>query len=588
MVVSGGELLLRCLAREQVRYIFGIVGDQWNSFIDVIARKMGIQLIGTRHEAAAAHMADAYARTTGEPGVCLGTVGPGAANLVGGVYPAYADGIPLVVLTAQNQTWRIYPDQGSMQGLDQINLFKPIVKWNAVVWRLERLPSLVQWAFRVATSGRPGPVQLDFPSDILYGTIDTSPPILPPQRYRPTAGPAADPELIRQAAKILAEAQFPLLHAGSGVLRAKATPEFVQLAEYLSAAVSTSVGARGAIPEDHPLALIPGGPGALQAQASADVVLLVGGRLGDLDFWGKPPAWGTPDRQKLIQLDIAPEMVGVNREVDLALVGDAKATLHLLLSEVQKLTDKRQPSPLLEQCRATQENWLQTHLKLAQEDRTPIHPLRLVKEVRDFFSRNAISCVDGGNTAVWCSYLNRIYEPHTFLWAADSGHLGAGLPYAIGAKLAHPDRQVYLISGDGAFMFNIQELETAARLKVPIVAVVANDRRWGMIAGVQHLLFQDRFYAVDFTDVRYDKIAQAMGCHGERVEDPNEIRPALQRALDSGLPAVIDVIIDRDANLAPPDLPLIGAIWLEGCRPPPIEEEEEEKEKEEELTEALA
>ncbi|MFX1562854.1 MAG: thiamine pyrophosphate-binding protein [Promethearchaeota archaeon] len=582
MVISGGELLLRCLSQEQVRFIFGIIGDQWNSFFDVLAQKgdsLGIDFIGTRHEAAAAHMADAYARATGKPGVCLGTVGPGAANLVGGVYPAFADSVPIIILTAQNQTWRIYPDHGMMQGLDQISLFKPIVKWNAVVWKIERLPQLIQQAFRVATSGRPGPVQLDFPSDILFGTISSTPQLPSPSRYRPTTLPTADPALIGQCAKLLVEAKFPLLHAGSGVMWSEATEDFMHLAEHLSAAVSTSVGARGVIPEDHPLAFIPGGAGALQAQNSADLVLLVGGRLGDLDFWGKPPGWATPDRQKLIQLDVSAEMIGVNREVDLALVGDAKSTLRFLLAEVKRRTEPRTHSDLLKQCQTSQQTWLEAHLKFTKDDRKPIHPLRLIKEVRDFFDRSAISCVDGGNTVVWCSYLNRIYEPRTFIWAADSGQLGPGLPYAIGAKLAHPERQVYLISGDGAFAFNIQELETAARYKVPIVAVIANDRRWGMIAGVQHLLFANRFFGVDFTDIRYDQVAQAMGCHGERVEDPTEIRPALKRAVASGLPAVIDVIIDRDANLNPPDLAIIGAIWLEGCKPPPIEKEKEEKEK---------
>jgi acetolactate synthase-1/2/3 large subunit len=582
MPVSGGELLARCLAQEQVRFIFGIIGDQWNSFYDVLARKgdeLGIEIVDTRHEAAAAHMADAYARTTGKPGVCLGTVGPGAANLVGGVYAAYADSVPLIILTAQNQTWRIYPDSGSTQGLDQVSLFKPITKWNAVVWNINRLPQLVQWAFRVATSGRPGPVHLDFPSDVLYGCVDIAPPVPEPSRYRSTAPATADPSLIGQAAKMLADAQFPLLHAGAGVLWADATQEFVQLAEHLSAAVSTSVGARGVIPEDHSLAFVPGGAGALQAQNCADLVFLVGGRLGDLDFWGKPPGWAPSDRQRLIQLDVAADMIGVNREVDLGLVGDAKSTLRFLLDEVKRRTPRRKASALLGQCQASQQTWLKNYLEIASADHVPIHPLRVVKEVRAFFDRTAISCVDGGNTAIWCSYLNRIYTPRTFLWASDSGHLGAGLPFAVGAKLTHPDRQVYLITGDGAFMLHIHELETAVRRKAPIVAVICNDRRWGMIAGVEHLLFENRFIGVDFTDVRYDKIAEAMGCYGERVEDPEELRPALERAVASKKPAVLDVIIDRDANLNPPDLALIGAVWLEGCKAPPVEKEAKEKKK---------
>lgn len=580
MPKSGGELLAQCLAKEKVPYIFGIIGHQWNSFFDVLARKgekLGIDFITTRHEAAAAHMADAFARTTGKPGVCLGTVGPGAANLVGGVYAAYADSVPIVILTAQNQTWRIYPDTGATQGLDQINLFKPIVKWNAVVWQIERLPLLVQQAFRIATSGRPGPVQLDFPIDILFGTIDAVPSIQLPTRSRQTFPPTADPALIGKAAKMLIEAEFPLIHAGSGVLWANASAELVQLAEHLSAAVTTSPVGRGAIPEDHPLAFPPGVQRGNFARNFADTALLVGGRLGDLDFWGKPPGWKSSDQQKLIQIDIASEMIGVNREVDLALVGDAKSTLQFLLSEVKRRTEPKPPSSLLESCQKNQEKFMEAQRELATIDAKPIHPIRLMKEVRDFFDRDAICCIDGGNCGLWALHLNPIYKPRTFLWAGDSGQLGPGLPFAISAKIAYPDRQVYLISGDGAFMFNIQELETAVRHNVPIIAIIANDRRFGMIAGVQHLLFEDRFFAVDFTDVRYDKVAKAMGCHGERVTKPSEIRPALERAVASKKPAVLDVIIDRDANLNPPELAVVGAIWQDGCKPPPIEEEEKEK-----------
>ncbi|MFW9935337.1 MAG: thiamine pyrophosphate-binding protein [Candidatus Thorarchaeota archaeon] len=580
MKISGGEILAQCLANEEVQYIFGIIGDQWNSFFDVLARKgeqLGIEFVTTRHEAAAAHMADAYARTTRKPGICLGTVGPGAANLVGGVYTAHADSVPLIVLTAQNQRWRIYPDTGMTQGLDQIQLFKPLVKWNAVVWTIDRIPELVRQAFRVALAGRPGPVQLDFPSDILYGTVDSPPLMIPPQKYRVTNQPTSYPTLIGQAAQLLLEAEFPLIHAGTGVLWANASEELVALAEHLSAGVTMSPAARGAIPEDHPLAIEPGLQCGAYAQNCADLVLLVGGRLGDLDFWGKPPGWKPPEKQKLIQIDIESEMIGVNREVDLALVGDAKNTLQFLLSEVKRRSEPKIPSAILEQCQTSRNAFYQSQLKIASEDTEPIHPLRLVKEVRDFFNRTAISCIDGGNINLWTLHLNRIYEPRTHLCASDSGHLGAGLPYAIGAKITHPDRQVYLISGDGSFMFNIQELETAVRHNAPMIAIIANDRRFGMIAGVQHLLFENRYYQVDFTDVRYDKVAQAMGCHGERVTKAKEIRPALKRAVKSKLPAVIDVIIDRDANLNPPELALVGSVWLEGCSPPPVEEEKKEK-----------
>jgi acetolactate synthase-1/2/3 large subunit len=477
----------------------------------------------------------------------------------------------MIVLTGQNQTWKSYPERGSMQSLDQIGLFGPITKWSARVTHWERIPELVQRAFRVAVSGRPGPVLLDLHADILFATGDEESLAfqpMPPGRYRADRGPSADPELVEQAAGMLVEAERPLIHPGGGVLRSGAWHEVRELAEYLSAPVTTSIGACGVLPEDHPLCLIPGGYGALGAQAMADIVLLVGGRLADLDFWGQPPFWGEPEEQKLIQIDIEPENVALNRPVDLALIGDAKAALSALIEAVKRLTPPLPERAEMAEYRTTEETWFAQFEKDAASDKKPIHPLRLMRDVRAFFPREAISVVDGGNTLVWAHYLNRIYEPRSFLWAADSGHLGTGLPYSIGAKLARPDRMVYAICGDGAFGLNIQELETAARLKLPFVVVIANDRQWGMIKAVQMEAYDSRYIGVDFNDVHYDQVAQAFGCHGERVEDPKEIAPALERAVASGKPAVVDVLVDQWANLTPPDLENLDAVWMEGCELP--------------------
>jgi acetolactate synthase-1/2/3 large subunit len=578
--VMGADLLVKCLIQEGVRFVFGIPGGQLCPILDGIRRlggEAGLQFVMTRHEQAAAHRADAYARVTGQPGVCMGTIGPGAADLVPGVYAAWADSIPMVVLTAQNQSWKSYPERGSMQALDQIGLFEPITKWSARVTHWERIPELVQRAFRVAASGRPRPVHLDLHVDVLVATgaeesLTFQP--APPERYRPDRGPVAQPERIERAARMLVEAERPLIHPGGGVLRSGAWSEVRELAEYLSAPVTTSQGARGVLPEDHPLCLIAGGYGALGAQAMADVVLLVGGRLGDVDFWGQPPFWGEPEQQELVQIDVEPENVALNRPVDVALVGDAKATLRALIEVVKRLTppvpertEADDEHPMAEY-RAAQEAWLVQFEKQAASDQKPIHPLRLIRDVRAFFPREAICAVDGGNTNVWAHYLNRVYEPRSFLWAADSGHLGTGLPYAIGVKLARPERAVYAICGDGAFGLNVQELETAARLKLPLVVIVADDRQWGMIKATQMAIYDARYIGVDFDDVRYDQVAQAMGCWGERVEDPQEITPALERAVASGKPAVLDVVVDSWANLTPPDLEYLDAVWMEGCELP--------------------
>ena len=567
--MKGAEALVRCLMEEGVRYVFGVPGDQCNPITDAIYRlggEVGMRFVTTRHEQAAAHMADAWARLTGQPGVCLGTVGPGVADLVPGVYPAWADSVPVIVLGAQNQTWRCYPEHGSMQALDQVALMTPITKWRALVNDVRRMPELVQLAFRAAISGRPAPVYLDLPSNVLCDKIDIEAcPILPPQRYRATAAPVADAGVIEQAADMLARAEWPLIHTGGGVIRAEAWDEVRELAEYLSAPVTTSLGGRGSIPEDHPLCLIPSASGAYKVQAAADVVLLVGGRMGDIDFWGRQPIWGAPDKQRFIQIDIEPQNIGLNRQAEIALVGDAKSTLRALLEAVRIRTGSKMENPMFEEARQAQKAWVDGWEDGAHSDQVPIHPLRLMREVRQFFPRDAIFAQDGGTTAVWAFYQNRIYEPRSFLWAADSGHLGSGLPYAVAAKLAHPEVPVYCITGDGSFGLNAMEMETARRENAPIVVVIANDKAWGMIKGGQRLVYDARYIGVDFTDARYDKLAEALGCYGERVTEPAQIRPALERAVDSGLPAVLDVMVDIDVHTVPPDLVILDSVWMEGC-----------------------
>jgi acetolactate synthase-1/2/3 large subunit len=261
-------------------------------------------------------------------------------------------------------------------------------------------------------------------------------------------------------------------------------------------------------------------------------------------------------------------MIGLNRRVDIGIVGDARSTLRALLATVREHAPRREERASLREYKQVEKNWLQGFEEMSRSDCVPIHHLRLIREVREFFPRDAIAVVDGGNTTVWSLYLNRVYEPNTYLSSAsgDSGHFGSGIPYAIAAKLAAPSRRVYCITGDGAFGFNIQDLETASRLKLPFTFVVANDSAWGMIRSGQTLAYSRRHIGVDLSDIRYDRVAQAMNCHGERVEEPSEIHPALQRAVDSGLPTVLDVVVDREA--VPPDFQTLASMWLEGCELP--------------------
>jgi len=571
-LMNGGEVLVRALQKEGVKWVFGIPGGQLCTFTDAIYRARDVEFIMTHHEAVAASMADAVSRTSDMVGVCTGTVGPGAVNLVTGVYAAYNDSIPMVVITPQIHADRSYPFKGSQQQLNQFELFRPITKWNAVVNRWERIPEMVQWAFRTATTGRPGPVHLDLTVDILFESRDEAElknKLLPPERYRTEMSPAGDPQGVEKAVEMLLAAEKPLIHAGGGVLRAKAWDELRELAEYLQIPVTTSPYARGILPEDHPLLFMPKGIGAIMAESSADVVLSVGCTMSELDFWGQPPMWGEPSAQKLIQVDIDPENIGLNREFDLGIIGDARKIIQQILQKVKEENKPVESREILAEYREFEEKALSGYKEMAESDAKPIHPLRLFSEATDLLSRDGILVMDGGNTALWTLIAGRVYRPRSFLGAEGTGQLGVGLPYAMGAKLTNPDRPVYIFHGDGSFMINCQDVETAVRYRLPIIDIVSNDSAWGMIKGAQHAAFGQRYCGVDFGEIRIDKLAESMGARGIRVEDPEDIRPALEEASGSEVMTVIDAVVDKEANLDVPVLfEMIVGLWLQGCPEP--------------------
>jgi len=555
--ITGGELLLKCLKEEGVSVMFGVLDGSFNPFLAKLD-EYGIRLIAPRHEAAAAHMAEAWARIRGEPAVVIGGIGPGAANMVSGIVTAFAEGSPVIAISGQRRRNIIYPDRGgSFQNVNLLGLYGSVTKWSAGVREWRRLPELIRRAYREATSGRPGPVYLEIPEDVMRGTGDPATVnIWSPSQYRAGKPGAGDPALIAQAAKMLAGSERPLLHAGAGVSWAGAWAEFGALADHLAAAVTTSLAARGVVPEDHPRYFHPLNRDALEAaRTEADVVLAVGARMGELDNWGRAPSWGNPAQQQVIHVDADPASIGLNRPVDLGILGDARAVLAVLLAAVKELIGPRKEHAGFEKYRALSQTWQAQLENALQVSVGQINPGRMVKEVRGFFPREAITVQDGGNTSLWCASFNPILAPRSYLYTAKFGHLGTGLPYAIGAKLAAPGRPVYLISGDGAIGFNIQELETARRHDARIIVVVVCDRGWGMERSSQ--LFAQMGDMVEtelYADVRYDLVAKAFGCHGEKVDEWEQLRPALERATASGKPALIQVMVDPSANLAPPGL----------------------------------
>jgi acetolactate synthase-1/2/3 large subunit len=561
--MTGGELLLRSLHAEGVRHVFAIPDGTYNVVMEAMQRlrdEIPCELVVPRHEGAAAHMADGYSRVTGTPAVVMACAGPGAANLVSGVITAQAEGSPVVAITTSRRQDIAYPHSGAMQVADQMAYFRPAVKWSAEIHDWERLPDLVRQAFRMARSGRPGPVHLQIPENVLGLRGDPAKaPVWGARAVAEATVAVPDPAALRRAAELLVEAQLPNLHFGSGARHAGA--EARALAEHLGAPVTHSPGGRGTVPEDHALSIHPLCPASAAVHQNADVVLAVGARLGELDFWGRPPIWAEAGRQRLVQLDAEAAHIGMQRPVEVGLLGDARASLAALLDGVRALTPPRPPHARLAEWREAQAKWRSAlDASVADEARRPVLTGSLFRIVDEELPRDAILAMDGGNTCMWGVHHHLVREPATLLWTANFGHLGTGLPYAIGARLARPERSVVCVTGDGAFGFHLQELETAARQRLPLVVVVAVDGAWGMEKTSQNRIFgrAGDWLGCEHAPVRYDKVAEAMGCHGEYAETGAEFRDALRRSLLAGCPAVIHAAVDPVANVDPPGM----ALWV--------------------------
>ena len=559
--ITGGELLLKCLHAEGVRHIHAITDGTYMMVIEAIERlgeELGVRLIVPRHEAAAAHACDAYTRIAGEPAVVMACAGPGAANLIAGLLCAQAEGSPVIAITTtrRSEIADAYMHQGGMQVSHHLDIFRPAVKWNGKVDHWSRIPDMVRHAFRVATAGRPGPTHILIPEDIIgQKGEEESIAIWRPEKYRLTKGTPADPADISQAAEMLVKADLVNIHCGNGAERAGAGSEVQELAEYLGCPLTATIRARGIISDEHELCFHPTCMSRIAANGQADVVLAVGTRLGELNMWGRPPMFGEPDQQRLIQIDTDPTSIGLNRPVDIPLVGDARKVLIQLLEAVKGLTKERSTHAKVAEFRMIQDEW-QKELDKAVADMAlkPMLTGHILKVCNDFFDEDAIFVMDGGNTTLWDIHYHIARKQRSVIYSMHYGHLGTGLPYAIGAKLADPERAVYCVTGDSAFGFNIQELETAVRNQLPVIIIVAVDGAYGMEKSAQLRQFgrEAEWFGHDHAPVRYDQVGVAMGCHGEYVEAANEILPALERSVASAKPAVIHAVVDPDANVDPP------------------------------------
>jgi len=552
-----GELLVRCLQLEGVEFMCGIVDGAHIPFVRHTAA-YGIRYVNTRHEEAATHIAEAYTRLAHRPAVVIGNPGPGGANALAGLTSAHGEGHPVVAIACTRRAAVNSPDRGgAWQATDLVEMARPISKYSALISRADRVPDMVRAAFRAATVGRPGPALLAIPDELLDEQIDTTDlRLTPAARNRVTDVGAGDPDLVADAAQRLATAERPFLFAGKGVLWAGASAEFVSLAEHLGAGMSTTLGARGAVPEDHPHYFQIADANTLRAvRSDADVVLVVGARLGEYDGWGMPPSWGDPDAQHTIQVDTDPMSIGLNRPVDTAIVADARGALRALVAGVRERCEPR--SEMTDAARYAaihDETVANAAPHVLAEPTVGVNPGQLVMALRELFPRDAVVVADGGNTTLWAVALNPVFEPDSFLYSVKMGYLGTGLPFAIGAKLAAPDRCVYLISGDGAFGFNAMELETARRVGAQVISIVSVDDGWGMERTAHRFkgVPEGEIHGTElYSGVRYDDLARSLGCHGEYVDSMADLAPAVERSMASGLPAVMHVVVDPDLNADP-------------------------------------
>jgi acetolactate synthase-1/2/3 large subunit len=540
--IDGGEMLIRVLKQQGIRDIFTLHGGHLDAIFQA-ALDHGIRLIDTRHEQAAGHAADAWARTTGRPGVAIVTAGPGVTDVVTGVANAYLDCVPTLFIggAAPLVDAETLPLQG---GLDQVAMMQPITKWSHRITHTHRIPELVAQALRIATTGRPGPVFLEIPADVLFKRVDEAEAIFP-QRIRPGALPAPPAAAVQQAIEWLRAAERPAILAGGGSWFSGAEAELRAFAERAGIPVFANSKARGMVPDDHPLSgrsFMSLGAMTQMGAGRPDVLLILGARLGL--FTGGRSGLIIPDNARVIQVDIEGQEIGRNRDIDLGIMADVRETLRAFdaAARQQKWPERSEWLQAVRQVRAFANIMFADALT---QKEPPVHPYRLAHAIASTIERDAIIVADGGETSSWMDMAAEVHHGGHWLSHGYLGCLGVGMPFAVAAKAAHPNRQVVCITGDGSVGLNFSEFDTMVRHQLNVVTVVNNDRQWGMSAHGQELMYgKERRVVTALAPTRYDLAAAGFGCHAEYVEHPDDLVPALQRALSSGRPACVNVMTD--------------------------------------------
>jgi acetolactate synthase-1/2/3 large subunit len=549
--MSGAKALIESLERQKVTTIFGIPGGAVLPIYDAL-HDSKIRHILSRHEQGAAHAADGYARASGLPGVCMATSGPGATNLVTGIATAYMDSSPVIALTGQvpayshNTSYMVGRD--SFQEADIVGITTPITKYGHQVRNVKEIPKMVKTAFYIATTGRPGPVLVDFPKDIQNEIADidfTQEPKL--LGYNPQC--TIDELGLKKAAKMLLEAQRPIILAGGGVIIGNASQELLQLSEFLRIPVVTTLMGKGSIPENHPLALgdigMHGTQAANKLVIEADLLLAVGTRFSDRSC-------ATNDTfcqdKKIIHIDIDLAEIEKNISVHLPIVGEAKCSLQMLYNIIINQIKKKKDTPWAKRVKEVQEE-LQNNND--NESKT-LKPKALLKKLRELLPADSIATTEVGQNQMWAGLFFQALQPRTFITSGGLGTMGFGFPAAIGAKVACPNRTVIDIAGDGSFIMTEQELACAVEENIPVIVMVFNNTVLGNVAQWQRMLYKRRYTAVNLGKVpNFVKLAEAYGAQGILAQSIEEFAKAIKTAMKSEIATVINVPISPEENIFP-------------------------------------
>jgi len=538
--MQGARILIESLLREKVEVIFGYPGGQVLPIFDALY-DAEIKFILTRHEQAAAHAADGYARATGKVGVCLATSGPGATNLTTGIATAYMDSIPMVAITGQVKTFLIGND--AFQEADVTGITRPITKHNYLVKDIKDLARIVREAFHIASTGRPGPVLIDIPSDIQQQDYEFAwPEDIMIKGYKPTY--FGHPGQIKRAAKLIVHAKRPIIYAGGGVITSGAHKELKILAEKIKAPVTMTLMGLGGFPGTHELSLgmlgMHGTAYANHAIMESDLIIAVGARFDDrvtgrLDAFAKGA--------KIIHIDVDPSSISKNVGAEIPVVGDAKNILGQLLEEIKKTPDT-------EEWLKTIEGWKKKY-PLGYKDKIKISPQYVMEQIYAMTRGEAIITTEVGQHQMWAAQWYKYLYPRTFISSGGLGTMGFGFPAAMGAKIAFPEKLVFDIAGDGSIQMNIQELATCVCNKINVKVIILNNGYLGMVRQWQELFYKKRYSQVCITAPDFVKLAQSYGAEGIRVTKREEVRKALEKAISIDNTVFVDIVVEPEENVFP-------------------------------------